>query len=195
MPIITIKYDTTKGKMLAYGDDGQHGELPCQFPHQLRVAGARYYAERLDFVDDGNRKPFYRPIGLIPYPLKNEDTLKKYLDLLADNPDFEVSYRDGDVNDFFGDDYCACSVIVIYKANQQHLFRMGRIVGEAIRTYKFSVDISVSNGDEYFRSAIVTSIEQFEQLLMSTIEVLRGFKSEEIREAVKKLEQIWNSLG
>ena len=72
---------------------------------------------------------------------------------------------------------------------------MGRIVGEDIRTYKFSVDISVSNGDEYFRSAIVTSTEQFEQLLVSTIEVLHGFKSEEIREAVKKLEQIWNSLG
>lgn len=197
MPIITIKYDTTRGKMIAYGDDGKHGELPCQFPHQLRVEGARYRVERLEFVDDGNRKPFYRTFGVNPTqlnPVQNKDALKIYIDWLDHNPDFDVIYKGGDVNDFFGDDYCACSVTVIFKENQQQLFRMDRIVGEYIRTYKFSVDISAGKGDEYSRSAIITSTGQFGQILVSTVEVLLGFNDPVIRDSARRLEHGWNNL-
>lgn len=197
MPIITIKFDPTRMKMRAYGDDGKHGELLCQFPNQLRIEGARYRVERLEYVDDGNRKPFYRPFGITTTPLnpaQKEDALKIYINWLDQHPDFEVFYKGGDVNDFFGDDYCACSVIVIYKENQQQLFRMDRIVGEDIKTYKFFVDISAGKGDEYSRSAIITSTPQFGQILVSTVEVLLGFNDPVIRDSARILEHGWNNL-
>ena len=55
--IVTVYYDSSKGKYRAKADDGIHGEYNCRFPNALRTKEQYFIVSQLDFLTDQYNVP------------------------------------------------------------------------------------------------------------------------------------------